>query len=258
MPKKRHGATSLVCNNEFLIAGGCCDDIVDDMIEINVDPHPDLSTHWNKCPVKLPAKLRYHSSVLYNNNLMVTGSYDGNTTSDKIHEVQVVPPYTAKNLSRMPEPKQRHCTEIFDDSLLILGGKTTNHDQDSLSSVVLYDIKNNVCKQLTPLLYEVRSMTTVRWGDDIVVIGGHDKRGNRLNTVIMYNVKTEQSHMLPPMRCKRWGCSAVVVGNNIVVLGGVGERRELKSVESFNSERNTWQEFSEMSWARWLPTAVAV
>ena len=157
----------------------------------------------------------------------------------------------------MPEPRQGHCTEIFDDSLLILGGSTTTFDQHSLSSVVLYDIKINVCKQLAPLPYEVSLMATVRWGDNVVVIGGVDKHSKPLNTVIMYNVKTEKSHM-PPMRCKRRGCTAVVVGNNIVVLGGNGRQRDLKSVESFNFERNTWQELPQMSQARHWHTAVVV
>ena len=113
-----------------------------------------------------------------------------------------------------------------------------------------------MCKQLAPLPYEVSRMATVRWGDNVVVIGGVDKRGNALNTAIMFNVKTEQSHMLPPIRCKRWGCIAVVVGNNIVVLGGMGEQGELKSVESFNFESYTWQELPEMSQARHWHTAV--
>ena len=222
MPKKRHGATSFVYSNHVVIAGGYCDGSggADDIIRMNIDPHPDVSASWSECPVKLPAKLGFHSSVLYSDKSIVTGGHDGNGTSDKIHEVLVVPPYTAKTLSRMPEQRQHHCTEIFDDSLLILGGTTTSRDQDSLSSVVLYDIKNNVCKQLAPLPYQVNDMATVRWGDNAVVVGGTDKRGKELNTVIMYNVKTEQSHMLPPMICKRQGCTAVVVGNNIVVLGG--------------------------------------
>ena len=260
MPKKRRGATSFVYNNQVVFAGGYCvgPGYLDGMIGMNSHPHPDLSKHWSDCPVKLPAKLRFHRSVLYNDTLMITGGHDGNATSDKIHEVQVVPPYTVKTLSRMPEPRQGHCTEIFDDRLLIVGGKTTNRDEDNLSSVVLYDIKNNVCKQLAPLPYEVSDMATVKWEDNVVVIGGADKRSKALNTVIMYNVKTEQSHMLPPMRCKRCACTAVVVGNNIVVLGGLGERGDLKSVESFNFERNTWQELPEMSRARWLHTAVVV
>ena len=261
MPKNRSGATSFVYNNHMTIAGGwCCPDYVDNMIRMNIDPNPDLSTHWSDCPIKLPAKLQHHSSALYNDQLIVTGGYDGNltATSDCIHEVQLVPPYKVKTLSRMPEPRQCHNTEIFGDSLLIVGGRRTGICSDNLSSVLLYDIKKNECKQLAPLPYEVSVMATVRWGDNIVVIGGRAKRGNGLNTVIIYNVKTEQSQMLPSMRCKRWGCTAVVIGNNIVVLGGYGERGALKSVEAFNFESNTWQELPEMSQARYFHTAVVV
>jgi N-acetylneuraminic acid mutarotase len=158
----------------------------------------------------------------------------------------------------MPEPRLEHSTQLFDDNLLIVGGRTTDRYQDSLSSVVLYDIKKNECKQLAPLPYEVSEMATVRWGDNIVVIGGADKHSKALDTVIIYNVKTEQSHMLLSMRCKRYGCAAVVIGNNIVVLGGYGEQGRLKSVEAFNFESYTWQELPEMSQARSLYTAVVV
>ena len=254
LPQKRYGATSFVDNNHVTIAGGRCPGVVDDMIRMNINQNPDLSMHWSDCPVKLPAKLVHHSSVLYNDHLIVTGGHNGNAVSDCIHEVQLVPPYTSKILSRMPEPRQQHSTQLFDDNLLIVGGIRTG---SYLSSVVLYDIKKNECKQLAPLPYEVSLMATVRWGDSIVVIGGRDKRNNTLDTVIIYNVKTEQSHLLPSMRCKRRGCTAVVIGNNIVVLGGYGGR-DLISVEAFNFERNTWEELPEMSQARYLHTAVAV
>jgi hypothetical protein len=259
LPKHRWGATSVVYNNHVTIAGGYCSGYVDDMIRMNINPNPDLSKHWSGCPVKLPAKLAYHSSVLYNDHLIVTGGHNGNAVSDCIHEVQLVPPYTVKTLSRMPEPRQDHSTQLFDDNLLIVGGSTTGRCQDSLSSVVLYDIKKNECKQLAPLPYEVSRMATVRWGDDIVVIGGLDKRDKTLDTVIIYNVKTEQSHLLPSMRCKRRICTAVVIGNNIVVLGGRNEHSlDLKSVEAFNFESYTWQELAEMSQARYWHTAVVV
>jgi hypothetical protein len=258
LPKQRYGATSFVRNNHVTIAGGRCPGCVDDMIRMNINPNPDLSMHWSECPVKLPAKLAHHSSVLYNDHLIVTGGYNGNAISDRIHEVQLVPPYTVKTLSRMPEPRQSHGMEIFDDNLSIVGGSTTGSYRDTLSSVVLYDIKKNECKQLAPLPYEVSQMATVRWGDNIVVIGGADKHGKAVDTVIIYNVKTEQSHLLPSMRCKRKGCTAVVIGNNIVVLGGNNGQGRLKSVEAFNFESYTWQELPEMSRARWLHTAVAV
>ncbi len=260
MPEERLGATSFVYNNHVTVVGGhCFDSGFLDMISMDIDPSPDLSTHWRDCLVKLLTELCYHSSELYSNQLIVTGGDNGNRISDCIHEVQLVPPYTAQTLSRMPEPRQSHCMEIFDDSLLIVGGTATARYQDNLSSVVLYDIKKNECKQLAPLPYEVSVMATVRWGDNIVVIGGVDKHGKALDTIVIYNVNTEQSHLLPSMKCKRSGCTAVIIGNNIVVLGGIDERgRHLKSVEVFNFESYTWQELPEMSQARWLHTAVVV
>jgi hypothetical protein len=227
LPKKRFGAISFVYNNHVTIAGGYCSGYLDDMIRMNINPNPDLPMHWSECPFKLLAKLTGQSSVLYNDHLIVTGGYNGNAVFDCIHEVQLVPPYTVKTLSRMPEARQDHNTQLFDDNLLIVGGSTTGRYKDNLSNVVLYDIKKNECKQLAPLPYEVSEMATVRWGDNIVVIGGADKRGKALDTVIIYNVKTEQSHLLPSMRCKRRGCTAVVIGNNIVVLGGVDGQGQL-------------------------------
>jgi hypothetical protein len=102
-------------------------------------------------------------------------------------------------------------------------------------------------------------MATVRWGDNIVIVGGIDKHDKALDTVIIYNVKTEQSHLLPSMRCKRRRCTAVVIENNIVVLGGDDEKEcDLKSVETFSFESYTWQELPEMSQARSFHTAVVV
>ena len=259
MPVERFGATVFVHDNHVVTAGGYRNGFVDDMIRMKIDPNPDPSTHWSDYPVKLPDKLAYHSSVVYNDHLYVAGGcIDGfSQISDRIDEVRLVSPYTVKTLSRMPEPRQGHGMEIFDDNFLILGGSTTKYYKDNLGSVVLYDIKKLECKQLASLPYEVSYMATVRWGDNIVMIGGRDKNGNRLNTVIMYNVKTQQSHMLPPMRCERSACTAVVIGNNIVVLGGRDEQgNDLKSVECFNFERYNWEELPEMSTERSCHTAV--
>ena len=50
MPEERRGAISFVYNNQVVIAGGYCfvSGHLDDMIKMNVDPHPDLSTHWRE------------------------------------------------------------------------------------------------------------------------------------------------------------------------------------------------------------------
>ena len=122
-----------------------------------------------------------------------------------------------KTLSRMLEPTQGHSMEVFVHNFLIAGGNTTDRCKDNLGSFVQCDIKKNELKQLSPLPYEVSEMATVRWGDNIVVIGGADKRDETLYTVIIYNVKTEQSHMRSSMKYSRSGCTAVAIQKNIVV-----------------------------------------
>ena len=98
MPEKRRGATAFVHNNHVVTAGGNCPGFgyLDDMIRMKIHPNPDLTTHWSDCPFKLRAKLAYHSSVVYNDHLYVSGGciecYE--QVSDRIDEVLLVPPYT--------------------------------------------------------------------------------------------------------------------------------------------------------------------
>ena len=101
MPKNRRRATTFIYDNHMTIAGGVCDgrNSVDDIIKMNIDPNPDLSTHWSDCPVKLPDKLEDHSSVLYNDQLIVSGGKNRKYRSDLIYTVELFPPYTVKILS---------------------------------------------------------------------------------------------------------------------------------------------------------------
>ncbi|CAB4004903.1 RING finger 151-like [Paramuricea clavata] len=261
MPENRHSASSFIYNNHVTVAGGWCDDAVDNMIRMNIHPVPDLSINWADFAAKLPANMHAHSNVVYKDSLLVTGSLnaDQGVYSDCIHEVQLKPPYTVKLVSKMPEPRLRHSTVLCDDSILIVGGRKSGYSKDTLSSVLSYDIKKNECQQLPALPYPVSEMATVKWAENVVVIGGADKDGKALNNVIIYNIKTGNSYMLPPMLHKRNGCMAVVIENTIVVLGGKDERlKYLKSVEGFNFERFSWQELPDMKEARWLATAVVI
>ena len=262
MANNLYKASSFVYNNHVTLAGGTCDDCyVDKMIQMNIHPVPDLSIDWSDFGAKLPARMRSHSSVVYKDSLFVTGGYnsDQNVHSNCIHEVELKPPHTVKLLSKMPGPRKSHSTVLCDDSILIVGGSKTVKYKDNLSSVLRYDIKNNNCQQLPELPYPVSEMATVKWGENVVIIGGADKHGEALNKVIIYNVKTGNSHMLPPMLHKRRGCMAVVIENTIVVLGGTDVRKNgSKSVEGFNFDLYTWEELPGMKEPRLFPTAVVI
>ena len=262
MPKKRDSASSVVYNNHVTLTGGYGDDgSVDNMIQMNTHPVPDPTTNWSDFAAKLPARMCAHSSVVYKDSLFVTGGYneDQDVYSDCIHEVELKPPYTVKLLSKMPEPRVGHSTILCDDSILIAGGRKAVNYKDNLGSVLRYDIKNNECQQLPLVPYPVSKMATVKWGENVVIIGGADKDGEALNKVIIYNTKTGNSHMLPPMLHKRYGCTAGVIENTIVVLGGKDEEKNvLKSVEGFSFDRYTWEELPDMKEPRYLATAVVI
>ena len=261
LPMSRFKASSFVYNNDVTLVGGSCGESVANMIRINIEPIPDLLITWNDFAAKLPARMCAHSSVVFKDSLFVTGGYNANQDvySDCIHEVELKPPHTVKLLSKMPEPRACHSTVLRDDSILIVGGRKTGYHKENLSSVLSYDIKNNECQQLPELPYPVSAMATVKWGENVLIIGGADKDGKVLNNVIIYNVNTGNSHMLPPMLHKRKGCMAVVIENTIVVLGGKDERRSiLKSVEGFSFDRYTWEELPHMKESRWFATAVVI
>ena len=261
MPEYRACATSFVYDNHVTLAGGWCGGPVNNMIRMSIHPVPDHSIEWSDFAAKLPARMWSHSSVVYKDSLFVTGgcNREQNVDSDCIHEVELKPPYTVKLLSKMPEPRAYHSTILCDDSILIVGGRKTVSKKDNLSCVLSYDIKNNKCQQLPELPYPVSQMATVKWGENVVIIGGADKDGKVLNNVIIYNVKTGNSHMLPPMLHKRYGCTAVVIENTIVVLGGKDERmNDLKSVEGFSFDRYAWEELPDMKEPRWFATAVVI
>ena len=246
VPQYRESASSFVYDNHVTLAGGrCAGHSVNNMIRMGIHPVPDHSINWSDFAAKLPAQMHSHSSVVYKDSLFVTGGYnqDQRDCSDCIHEVELKLPYTVKLLSKMPEPRTRHGTVLCDNSILIVGGTKTGHYKDNLSSVLSYDIKNNEYQQLPELPYPVSEMATVKWGENVVIIGGAHKNYKVLNNVIIYNVKTGNSHMLPPMLHKRRACMAVVIENTIVVLGGTDEKwNNLKSVEGFSFDRYTWEE----------------
>ena len=256
MPKYRNSASSFAYNNHVILAGGFCPEgSVDNMIQMNIHPVPDLATNGTDFAAKLPARMNTQSSVVYKDSLFVTGGYNADqyVHSDCIHEVKLKPPYTVQLLSMMPEPRTSHSTVLCDDSILIVGGKKTGSYKDNLSSVLSYDIKNNECQQLPELPYPVSNIATVKWGENVVIIDGADKGGKALNKVIIYNAK------LPPMLHEREGCMAVVIENTIVVLGVRDERgNPLKSVESFSFDRYTWEELPDMNEVRLWSAAVVI
>jgi N-acetylneuraminic acid mutarotase len=144
----------------------------------------------------------------------------------------------------MPQPRECHGAEAFENKVLILGGEDDN--EVVLDSVLEGDAKKNECKELPSLPHPMKEMATVRWRDQVVVLGGRDKDYEAVNDVFMYDCKTGKITALPSMLEKRSDCCAVITGNTIVVMGGENDD-ELSSVECFTMGGSTWKYLPSMN-----------
>ena len=246
MNKEHSGASSFIYNYQVFVVGGAgCKAI--GTLNLN-----ELPLKWMKYPGKLPSSCLYHQIVVYQQRVIHIGGYEGLNSFDVKSELQLTSPVTMKRLFQIPEPRESHCAEIFEDKVTVLGGE--DRVCEPLNSVLEFDPKKNECKKMPPLPHPLTQMATVCWRDQVVVLGGRDKDGKVRNDVFMYDCKTGKVTTLPSMLERRERCCAVITGNTIVVMGGRNDKY-LNSVECFTMEGSTWEYLPAMNKARY--TAVA-
>jgi E3 ubiquitin-protein ligase NRDP1 len=228
------GASSFIYNDQLFVVGGWYTKTIE-TLDLN-----ELPLKWMGFSDELPYESFYHQTVVYQQRVIHIGgcNLDEDKTSNVISELQLTSPCTLKELCQMPQPRQCHGAEAFEDKVLILGGKDDN--EVVLDSVLEFDPEKNECKELPSLPHPMREMATVRWRDQVVVLGGSDKDYQVLNDVFMYDCKTGKITALPSMLEKRYDCCAVITGNTIVVMGGQNDEY-LSSVECFTMGGSTWK-----------------
>jgi N-acetylneuraminic acid mutarotase len=253
----RAALASCVYNGDVIVAGGYDGQDGTDLIEIlKMNQHP---LRWTMFDGKLPVKLSSHDVTVYQDKLYIIGGYNWNENkpSDAIYELSLAPPYTVKLLARMPQPRSSHRAEIVNGKLFILGGTATDYTKDATDSVVVYDFIRNEIKPCPSLPGPVSRMSTVIWGNMVILVGGANKNDQALNDVIMYHIESGRSERLPSLKHKRRGASAVIMHDVIVVLGGWNrEEGYLNSVESFTMGDDQWKELPGMKEKRRHATAV--
>ncbi len=251
----RAAAACCVYNNDVIVAGGHDGQRGTDSIEILKMNQVPLQ--WIMFGGKLPMKLYGHTVTVHQDKLLVTGGENKSEVCDAVHEVSLTPPYISKLLCRIPKPRKYHRAELINGKLYIFGGSTTGFSKDVMDNVLVYDLVKNECKPCTSLPYPVYLMSSVTWGDMIIVVGGKNKDNHVLDDVIMYDTETGQSQILPSLIYKRNGCLAVIVNDVIVAMGGRNAMQgHLNSVEYFIMGSKEWRELPRMIEKRNLASAV--
>ena len=255
MKQCRADSSSVVYNGQVLVTGGTSDgkNIVSSIEQFSRNVNPLVPPCWSHFSVNLPKALRGHRTVLYNDRMLVVGGYDEEKkSSDIIYEIQPHFPFNTKVLAKLPSPRpMKGCGVVLsNDKILIFGGGDSWCN--ATAKVTMYDITNNEFKELAPLPYEVLNMATVKYGENVILAGGSNRRycSNDKNTVVSYNVETEESTELPPMKHSRSECCAVVDGNSLVVMGGRGPDTILNSVKALDFKTSKWSNLPSMKEAR--------
>jgi hypothetical protein len=194
--------SSFIYKDQFFVVGGHSKAIE----TLNLD---ELPLKWTKFLGELPYKCESHQTVVYRQSVIYIGGYNyGRGCSNVISELHLTSPFIMKELCHMPQPRTCHDGEVFEDKVLIFGGYFT--DLIATDSVLEFDPKMNECKEMPKLPSALCEMATVRWRDEVVVLGGRDKDNQVLNDVFMYNSKTCKTTALPSMLEKRSNCCAVI------------------------------------------------
>ena len=217
---------------------------------------------------QLPIKCSGHKTAILNDHLWMVGGYwheEGDKwCSDDIYVMPMNSPQSCMVKCQMPNPLSYHCLEIVHgNELLIVGGTTTGMVCDAVDTVLLYNTVTNTVREVHRLPFPMDDMATVKHGEDVIIIGGHNKDGEELNTVYKYNCKKNECKQLPGMNYKRAECAAVISGNKVFVMGGYNkEQRYLSSVECFDLDGNlddqVWCELPSMNEAKNKIAAVLV
>ncbi len=244
MNEDHYAASSFIYKDQLFVVGGRHSKTIE-TLDLN-----QLPQKWTKFRGELPYECDDHQTVVYQQNVIHIGGYNWGKggLSNVISELQLTSPCTMKELCKMPEARESHGAEVFEDKVLILGGYISDGITDS---VLEFDPKRNLCKVMPKLPFPLWRMATVRWRDEVVVLGGLNKTNQKLNDVFMYNSKTGKTTALPSMLEKRGSCCAVITGNTIVVMGGSNENNEsLSSAECFTMGSSTWEYLLGMNKAR--------
>ena len=242
MNEDHWGASSFIYNNQLFVVGGFYRKTIE-TLDLN-----ELPLKWMKYDGELPQCCSDHQTVVYEQRIIHIGGYNRDQQSDMISELQLTSPCTMKKLCQMPEPRDYHGAEIFEDKVMILGGQA---NQVYLNTVLEFDVNKNECKEMSPLPRSLSSIATVCWRNQVVVLGGCNKRRGAVNDVFMYDCKTGKTTALPSMLEKRSRCCAVITGDTIVVMGGDNEKgKTLSSVECFTMGGSAWEYLPAMNESR--------
>jgi len=153
----------------------------------------------------------------------------------------------------MPSSRDDHSAIIYEGSMVIFGGFST--DGERSNDVYRYYFKDNKWEKVSALGLDCpcprAGHSAIVFGDSMVIFGGKDSEGNKLNDIWIFNFSTYQwecielsDNDLKPL--PRSGHSACLYKDMMLIIGGIYEvTRELDDMLLFDFRNRRWITFFE-------------
>ena len=169
------------------------------------------------------------SSVVYNNQVVVTGGYGNNGPTKSMEKLSMSAVQADQSISwekltaEFPEELKGHCSVVYNGRLIVIGGydKDKGACSDSITEVSL--VPPYTTKLLATMPQKRCYHGAAIFGDKIVIVGGRPKLSSdkALRSVILYDIAKNECKELAPlpypvslMATVKWG------DDNVMIMGG--------------------------------------
>jgi hypothetical protein len=149
-------------------------------------------------------------------------------------------------LSPMKMPRRFHAMASLHNKAYVFGGRYRG--SSSLNSCEEFDICTNLWTYLPemPAARSYGAAVAVPSLNRVYMLGGEDNEWQVVNSVEYYDIRLRTWTSCTGMNVARSFLCAVCVGDYIYAIGGLNSQGSLRSVERYDSRRDTWSFISTL------------
>ena len=192
------------------------------------------------------------SSVVYNNQIVVTGGAFESMEKLSLNAVHVDPSLPWENIPRIELPaKFGHCSVVYNGRFIMIGGHFPIAGSDSITEISL--VPPYTSKHLATMPRTRFYHGAAIFGDKILIVGGQETSlpFQSLRSVVMYDITNNKFQELAPlpypihqMATVKWD------DDNLIIMGGERYDKPTNKVLMYNIKTQTSQELPDMTCER--------
>ena len=204
-----HGHRAVVYNGRLIVVGGYDGsklEVSENITEVSLVP-----PYTSKVLAGMPQARWLHGAVLFGCEIVILGGRKDRRFRTSLETVLLydITKNECKELAPLPYPvSEMGAVKWGQDNVVLVGGADCN--AQPMSKVLIYNIKTQKSHMLPDMKYKRAGCVAVVVKDTVIVMGGHDEKGNCLKSAESFRFDRFTWEELPEMQEARWRAAAVV------------------------------------------------